>query len=54
MAEDVLAEVTPKLWHFGHTHEQIDVTLGETRFFCNPVGYPGEEADADLSHPLEI
>lgn len=54
VAEDVLSAVTPKLWHFGHTHKKIDVTLGETRFFCNPVGYPGEGVDTDLSHSLEI
>lgn len=26
-------------WFFGHTHDSVDVTLGETRLIANPAGY---------------
>jgi Icc-related predicted phosphoesterase len=35
------------LWTHGHTHEQFDYMLGNTRVFCNPRGYDGYEACAD-------
>ena len=30
-----------KLWHFGHTHDSIDMEIEGTRFVCNPYGYHG-------------
>lgn len=30
-------------WLFGHTHDSVDIMLGETRCFANPLGYPGEK-----------
>jgi len=32
-----------KLWCHGHTHEDFDYVLGETRVVCNPRGYAGHE-----------
>jgi Icc-related predicted phosphoesterase len=32
-----------KLWMHGHTHEEFDYVLGETRVVCNPRGYVGHE-----------
>jgi Icc-related predicted phosphoesterase len=32
-----------KLWMHGHTHEDFDYVLGETRVVCNPRGYVGHE-----------
>ena len=29
-------------WLFGHTHDTMDITLGNTRLVCNPMGYPNE------------
>lgn len=29
------------LWTHGHTHENMDYTIGDTRVFCNPRGYAG-------------
>jgi Icc-related predicted phosphoesterase len=26
-------------WMHGHTHDSIDITIGETRILCNPYGY---------------
>jgi Icc-related predicted phosphoesterase len=36
-----------KLWMHGHTHEEFDYVLGETRVVCNPRGYIGHENRAD-------
>lgn len=33
---------TPKLWIYGHTHEENDVTINGTRYVCRPIGYPNE------------
>ena len=32
-----------KLWMHGHTHEDFDYVLGETRVVCNPRGYVNHE-----------
>jgi len=32
-----------KLWCHGHTHEDFDYVLGETRVVCNPRGYVNHE-----------
>ena len=31
-----------KVWCFGHTHFRFDKNIGNTRYVCNPRGYPGE------------
>jgi hypothetical protein len=31
-----------KVWIYGHTHTASDRVLNNTRFVCNPGGYPGE------------
>jgi Icc-related predicted phosphoesterase len=36
-----------RLWTHGHTHEQFDYMIGETRIVCNPRGYSGREPQAD-------
>jgi Icc-related predicted phosphoesterase len=36
-----------KLWTHGHTHEEFDYPIGETRVVCNPRGYIGYETLAD-------
>jgi len=36
-----------KLWVHGHTHEDFDYMLSETRIVCNPRGYSGHEPRAD-------
>ena len=30
------------VWIHGHTHDSVDVRVGETRVVCNPRGYPDE------------
>jgi len=40
--DNIIMKTNPKVWVFGHTHELIDKTLGDTRFVCNPLGYEWE------------
>jgi len=37
-----------KLWIHGHTHEQLDYTVYDTRVVCNPHGYLGFEPAVNL------
>lgn len=34
-----------KLWIYGHSHENTDFMIDETRFVGNPIGYPGERRE---------
>jgi Icc-related predicted phosphoesterase len=36
-----------KLWTHGHTHEEFDYVIGDTRIVCNPRGYVHHEIRAD-------
>lgn len=36
-----------KLWIHGHTHNEFDYMIGQTRVICNPRGYKGYELRAD-------
>ena len=40
-----------KAWCFGHTHYQWDKQIGDTRYLCNPRGYPGENPNWT---PIEV
>ena len=46
LAEYILDHPQIKLWTHGHTHEDFDYMIGETRVFCNPRGYIGYETKA--------
>ncbi|WLG59600.1 metallophosphoesterase family protein [Pseudomonas extremorientalis] len=35
------------LWVFGHTHQAVDVALGNCRVVSNPRGYPNEQTGFD-------
>ena len=39
--EDLVLEKKPKLWFHGHSHEPLDLMVGDTRMLRNPLGYPG-------------
>ena len=43
--EPIIQRVQPRLWCHGHTHESIDVKIGETRVLCNPFGYARVETN---------
>ncbi len=40
--EKDIERISPKIWLFGHTHDKYDFIHKDTRFLCNPMGYPGE------------
>lgn len=33
------------LWIHGHTHDQVNVKIGQTQVLANPLGYPGEASN---------
>lgn len=46
------SNVRPKAWIYGHTHDKHDFYWGETRFVCNPLGYPYERRDVLETAPF--
>ena len=36
---DSISEMSDTTWMFGHTHDSVDIMLGETRVVANPHGY---------------
>ena len=38
-----ISTLTNTTWVFGHTHNPVDITIGETRLLANPHGYYGYE-----------
>lgn len=44
----------PKIWIHGHTHEEFDYMIGETRVICHPRGYPNERPGWEKYKPLII
>jgi hypothetical protein len=43
-----------KAWHFGHTHDQINVNLYDCQFVCNAGGYYYEHAGFDPAFIVEV
>ncbi len=44
----------PKLIVHGHTHEEMDYMIGDTRVVCHPRGYPNEHAGYKNYQPLIV
>jgi predicted phosphodiesterase len=54
---DMSSEITawrPDLWVFGHTHHDVDQTIGETRLLSHQRGYIGREAGSLEFRPAVI
>jgi Icc-related predicted phosphoesterase len=47
LSEFILDRTQIKLWTHGHTHDNFDYMVGDTRIVCNPRGYEGYEKQAD-------
>ena len=47
-AENVIKTVKPKVWIHGHTHYHFDYKIGDTRIYCNPRGYLGENRNPNF------
>lgn len=52
--DDTIKEKKPELWFFGHTHENRDQKLHDTRFLCNPLGYGNENPHFDIAACVEV
>lgn len=46
--------ISPDVWHFGHTHDTIDMYHEGTRYVCNPYGYAGYELNDEYSNAKVI
>jgi predicted phosphohydrolase len=43
-----------KCWVYGHTHTAAINKIHNVPFFCNPIGYPGENYESDFDKIFEI
>jgi len=55
-ASDLDAFFTPniKAWFYGHTHTPSARLIQNIPFLCNPIGYPGENAEVDFEVTFEL
>jgi len=51
--ENIIATLEPNLWIHGHTHDQIDTELWNTKIVCHPCGYRGEWG-SEFNEVMEI
>jgi len=42
------------IWLFGHTHDAVDVMIGQVRCLARPVGYPGEQRESYEPLVIEV
>ena len=40
------------VWVHGHTHNNVDITVHNTRILCNPMGYHGVQLNQDFDEGL--
>ena len=45
---------TIKSWFFGHTHTKTERTFYNIPFYCNPLGYDGENDDPDINCVVDV
>jgi DNA repair exonuclease SbcCD nuclease subunit len=48
LSEFILDNPQIVLWTHGHMHDPFDYMIGTTRVVCNPRGYAGHDAQADV------
>jgi hypothetical protein len=48
LSEVMLDHPEIRVWTHGHTHDPFDYQIGTTRVVCNPRGYAGHDAQADV------
>ena len=48
LSEFILDHPQIVLWTHGHTHDPFDYMIGDTRVVCNPRGYVGHDARAEV------
>ncbi len=52
--ENLVRELSPKLWISGHTHVAYDYMVGSCRCVANPCGYPGERNQFESAKIIEV
>jgi predicted phosphohydrolase len=49
-----IADLNNTTWMFGHTHDSIDLMIGDTRMLCNPYGYRPHELNPQFNNNFVI
>ena len=52
--QHVILDNKPKMWIHGHTHENCDYVLEDTRVVCNPLGYRGHCLNQNFNCDLVV
>jgi hypothetical protein len=54
--DEWISTLSDTTWIFGHTHDRVDLKLGDTRLLCNPYGYFGREVNSafDYQEYIEV
>ena len=47
--DDLIGELKPNVWIHGHHHSSSYYMLHDTRVICNPVGYPNENNEFNMT-----
>ena len=47
---DWIGNMSDTTWLFGHTHDTVDITLGDTRLVANPFGYFDREENRQFDN----
>lgn len=48
----MVEDLQPKLWCYGHTHDSLDFQIGKSRLVCNPFGYARLEENPGFNQRL--
>lgn len=49
-----ISNLSNTTWLFGHTHDKVDITIGDTRLIANPYGYFANETNKEFNDFLTI
>jgi predicted phosphodiesterase len=47
--DNIIADNNIDVWIHGHTHDNVDKTIHNTRILCNPMGYQGFEMNPNFN-----
>ena len=51
---EFISDLDNAVWLFGHTHEPMQLRVGNTNLYSNPLGYPGEKQTGKFNQDLLI
>lgn len=49
-----ISTLSDTTWLFGHTHDKVDITIGDTRLVANPYGYFATDTNKEFNNFLTI